>query len=139
MIYDLNGLKEKQGTNDVSLWTCMFKTLWRSLLVGGLFRLAADLTGFVAPLGIKTIVSYAEGNGNDTTIRRETLVDNPLEHLTCSQLISNGYIMALVVLLAGFLQSTFSQCSTYLVNSEGIHIKIALQVRFFFCFHSFLN
>lgn len=113
-----------------SLWNCLFKTLWSSLLVGGLFRLLADFTGFIAPLGIKGIVAFTElnytlyDNENDPNLT-ET---GSLESLTISQLISNGYVMALIVLLSSFLQSTFSQCSTFLVNSEGIHIKFALQV-----------
>ncbi|CAL8071482.1 unnamed protein product [Orchesella dallaii] len=122
-----------------SLWRCLFKTIWQSLLVGGLFRLLADFSGFIAPLGIKAIVEYTEQNytlfptsnhhdsANTTLSNSSELTGGSLEHLTISQLISNGYVMALIVLVASFLQSTFSQCSTFLVNSEGIHMKLALQ------------
>ncbi|ODN02380.1 ATP-binding cassette sub-family C member Sur [Orchesella cincta] len=113
-----------------SLWRCLFKTIWQSLLVGGLFRLLADFSGFIAPLGIKAIVEYTEQNYTlfPPSTNGTDLTGGSLENLTISQLISNGYVMALIVLVASFLQSTFSQCSTFLVNSEGIHMKLALQV-----------
>lgn len=99
-------------------------------MVGGLFRLLADFTGFIAPLGIKGIVAYTELNYtlfNEESLETEDGTGSS-GYLTISHLISNGYVMALIVLLASFLQSTFSQCSTFLVNSEGIHVKFALQV-----------
>lgn len=47
--------------------------------------------------------------------------------LTYSSFVSNGYVMVGIVLVASLLQATFSQCSTYLVNTEGLHVKVALQ------------
>lgn len=108
---------------EFSLWKCLFKTLGSSLAISGVFRLLADLTGFVAPLGIRTIVKYV---GQNTTIADGE--NSFVEHMKTSDVFSNGYVMAIVILLSAILQSTFSQCSTFLVNSEGIHIKIALQV-----------
>lgn len=102
----------------------MFNTLWSSLLIGGVFRLAADLSGFVAPLGIRTIVKYVKmGNGTDP----EGITHS--QDLTLTELFANGYVMATTILISAIFQSTFSQCSTFLVNSEGIHMKVALQVR----------
>ena len=108
-----------------------------------MFRLAADLTGFVAPLGIRTIVAYVKLNSISTnssvtmelslTDATDTGIPFP-EHLTIFEMISNGYVMAVIILLSSILQSTFSQCSTFLVNSEGIHLKIALQVELLFLF-----
>jgi hypothetical protein len=111
----------------------MFKTIWSSLIIGALFRLAADFSGFVAPLGIRTIVAYVKTNSiprNNSSLAGEgEEAGLPVaEHLTLSEMMSNGYVMAVVILFSAILQSTFSQCSTFLVNSEGIHIKIALQV-----------
>jgi len=104
----------------------MFKTLWSSLLIAAVFRLAADFSGFVAPLGIRTIVDFVQvSNG---TPRAEG-TSSPAQDLTMEELLSNGYVMAFVILLSAIFQSTFSQCSTFLVNSEGIHMKVALQVR----------
>jgi len=87
------------------------------MLVGGLFRLLADFSGYVAPLGIRTIVAFVEAN--DT---------RPLtsDELTFDDFTSNGYVMAFVVLVASLLQATFSQISTFLVNSEGIHLKVTV-------------
>lgn len=82
------------------------------------------------------IVAYTEVNytlveetsQNPDDVETSSSGAGSLENLTISQLISNGYVMALIVLVSSFLQSTFSQCSTFLVNSEGIHVKFALQV-----------
>ncbi|CAG7720775.1 unnamed protein product [Allacma fusca] len=114
--------KADSEARQLSLWKSMFKTLCSSIVISGIFRLAADCSGFVAPLGIKYIVDYA---GSNATLN--TVGEDPVRYLTMSQLTSNGYVMAFIILLSAVLQSTFSQISTFLVNSEGIHIKIALQ------------
>ena len=45
-----------------------------------------------------------------------------------SDLVSNGWIIAIVALMASIIQSTFSQASTHLVAMEGLHVRSALQV-----------
>lgn len=55
--------------------------------------------------------------------------------LTASQFIGNGYVMVGIVLMSSILQATFSQISTYLVNTEGLHVKVALQVNGVYVFH----
>jgi hypothetical protein len=87
----------------------MWLTIRSSMLVGGAYRLGADFSGFVPPLGIKVIVAYVESGGGE------------------GAWWENGYVMAAIVLVAALAQSTCSQASTFLVNSEGIHIKVALQ------------
>ncbi|XP_031636078.1 ATP-binding cassette sub-family C member Sur-like [Contarinia nasturtii] len=46
---------------------------------------------------------------------------------TWSELMENGWIMALLVLLATLAQGTFSQASTHIVNMIGIRIRTSLQ------------
>lgn len=48
--------------------------------------------------------------------------------MTLPQLVSNGYVMAGLVLVSAVAQGTLSQASTHLVNVEGIRLKTALQV-----------
>ena len=43
------------------------------------------------------------------------------------EVVRNGWVVAVVALLAALAQSTFSQASTHLVAMEGIHVKAALQ------------
>lgn len=101
------------------------------MLAGGVYRLLADFMGFIAPLGIKGIVAYTERNYTsvDSDVSDDSLSEHDFSYnFTITEILSNGYVMAVIVLVSSLLQSTFSQCSTFLVNSEGIHIKFALQV-----------
>jgi hypothetical protein len=101
------------------LWPLLWSVVGLKMLMGGVFRLLADLAGFVAPLGIKSIVSWSG--------RNRTEAPPPLSSLSGSDFLDNGYIMVGVVLVASLLQATFSQCSTYMVNREGLHVKVALE------------
>lgn len=115
----------------IRLWKCMFQTVWHSYVIGGIFRLLADCSGFVAPLGIKTIVQYASRNASLEMVNTPEEEVEVAMSLTVSDFLSNGYVMAVIILLSALLQSTFSQLSNFLVHSNGIHVKIALQVRNF--------
>lgn len=49
-----------QGCKEVpSLWKCYFLCHWKNFLLGGILKLAGDLVGLVAPLGIAVVVDYA--------------------------------------------------------------------------------
>ncbi len=84
-------------------------------------------------VGIKSIVNWSGRNrtleNNDHSIDEmmDSLTQEPMT-TTMSQFFGNGYIMVGIVLVSSLLQATFSQCSTYLVNTEGLHVKVALQV-----------
>nr|XP_029714518.1 ATP-binding cassette sub-family C member Sur-like [Aedes albopictus] len=47
--------------------------------------------------------------------------------LTWSELLANGWFVAVVVLVASLAQGTFSQASTHIMDMEGIKLKNALQ------------
>lgn len=51
-----------------------------------------------------------------------------MEATTVSEFLSNGYVMAVVVLVSSIAQGSFSQASTHILNVEGIRLKTALQV-----------
>ena len=104
----------------MSLWRCYFLSCWKMFALGGLFKLLGDCVGFVGPLGISVIINYV------TTIRSPDA--ESLDYPTVSQVFNNGYVMGTIVFLAALAQGTFSQCSTHLVNVEGIRLKGALQV-----------
>uniref|UniRef100_T1H9U9 ABC transporter domain-containing protein n=1 Tax=Rhodnius prolixus TaxID=13249 RepID=T1H9U9_RHOPR len=49
-----------KGCKEVpSLWKCYFLCHWKNFLLGGILKLAGDLVGLVAPLGIAVVVDYA--------------------------------------------------------------------------------
>lgn len=96
----------------------------------------ADLFGLIGPLSINLILNYVNEtqtiNNNVTYAQPEEVVNNKnnLEMilLPTSKFISNGYIIAIGVLMATFLQSTLSSNFNHLANAEGIHLRTALQV-----------
>lgn len=47
--------------------------------------------------------------------------------LTWSELLANGWFVALVVLASALAQGTFSQASTHIMDMEGLRLKNALQ------------
>ncbi|XP_062546541.1 ATP-binding cassette sub-family C member Sur [Armigeres subalbatus] len=47
--------------------------------------------------------------------------------LTWSELLANGWFVAVIVLVASLAQGTFSQASTHIMDMEGIKLKNALQ------------
>ncbi|XP_021701403.1 ATP-binding cassette sub-family C member Sur [Aedes aegypti] len=59
-----------------------------------------------------------------TTILGEKVQLGPL---TWSELLANGWFVAVVVLVASLAQGTFSQASTHIMDMEGIKLKNALQ------------
>ncbi|CAG2164179.1 unnamed protein product, partial [Oppiella nova] len=108
------------------LWVCYWKTYWSSLAAGAVIKIGADLFGLFGPLSIDYIIRYV----NDTQTKNANNISETLELdyycLKWSQFLTNGYIIAFIVLLATLLQSTFSNNFNHLVNSEGIHLKTAL-------------
>lgn len=55
------------------------------------------------------------------------LLSQQLFYVGWSEVVRNGWVVAVVALVAALAQSTFSQASTHLVAMEGIHVKAALQ------------
>ncbi|XP_054166952.1 ATP-binding cassette sub-family C member 9-like [Oppia nitens] len=123
----IKSLPDRKNCSPSQLWLCYWKTYWSSLAVGALIKIGADLFGLFGPLSIDYILTYV----NKT---QSMIADNypDIDHqpdyycLKWSQFLTNGYIIALIVLLATLLQSTFSNNFNHLVNAEGIHLKTAL-------------
>ncbi|XP_046995474.1 ATP-binding cassette sub-family C member Sur [Schistocerca americana] len=121
--------KEKRP---ISLWKCYFRSCWYLFLCGGIFKLLGDMVGFVGPLGISVIIDYVTDlqiheqikNGSQT---QDTETYCMIYFPTWDDFVRNGYIMGCIVLIAAIAQGTLSQCSTHIVNIEGIRLKNALQ------------
>lgn len=64
------------------------------------------------------------GNQSSTGGGDRMLVVRPL---TWSELLANGWFVALVVLVSALAQGTFSQASTHIMDMEGLRLKNALQ------------
>ncbi|XP_039293075.1 ATP-binding cassette sub-family C member Sur isoform X2 [Nilaparvata lugens] len=123
-----------------NLWMCYAQLYIKNFLFGGVLKLIGDFAGFVSPLGIAALVRYIEHqfgktsdavpdtmafqSSNSTVAPLEGDVEQPL---TVSELMSNGYVVSVVVLLSALAQASFSQASTHILSVEGVRLKTALQ------------
>ena len=94
-------------------------------MIGAIIKFLADLFGLVGPLSINLILNFV----NETKSEQENIENESREFLTCAEFFTNGYFIAVLVLLSTFLQSIFSNNFNHLAISEGIHLRSALQVR----------
>ncbi|XP_073995302.1 sulfonylurea receptor isoform X2 [Rhodnius prolixus] len=109
-----------KGCKEVpSLWKCYFLCHWKNFLLGGILKLAGDLVGLVAPLGIAVVVDYAA--------QSQLAEQSQGYSVTVKDFLSNGYIMTAIIFISAVAQGSFSQASTHLVTVEGIRLKTALQ------------
>lgn len=121
--------KEKRP---ISLWKCYFHSCWYLFLCGGIFKLLGDMVGFVGPLGISVIIDYVTGFQNLEERKNNSQIQHTESYCiiyfpTWNDFVRNGYIMGCIVFIAAIAQGTLSQCSTHIVNIEGIRLKTALQ------------
>ncbi|KAF8777815.1 ATP-binding cassette sub-family C member 9 like protein [Argiope bruennichi] len=121
-------MEEKQaaekGKRRISLWKCYWLTFWRSLFFGGIMKISGDVVNLIGPISISFILAYV------TAVKTETLPHGTPEQLyypTIWEFIQNGFVMAVIVLVATFLQSTLSNNFNHLAIAEGTHLRTALQ------------
>ncbi|KAG8232068.1 hypothetical protein J437_LFUL011614 [Ladona fulva] len=111
-----DGGKTKVPGGKLSLWRCYFRFSWPLFTLGGLLKLLGDSAGLVGPLAISVIIDYISGTSSTET-----------PYPTVDEFFSNGYVMAVVVLLGAILQGTLSQASTHLVNAlvydKALHLS----------------
>ncbi|KZC13248.1 ATP-binding cassette sub-family C member Sur [Dufourea novaeangliae] len=101
--------EENEGKGKVSLWRCFWKRIWLPFTIGGLLKLLGDATTLVGPMTISKILDHVS------------------TAMTFSEVLQNGYFLALLVFVFAMLQSTLSQASTHVLCVEGIRLKGALQ------------
>ncbi|KAF6206403.1 hypothetical protein GE061_017636 [Apolygus lucorum] len=114
-------LNSKGTRGDASLWRCYFHCYWKKFALGGLLKLAGDLVGLIAPLGMSVVIDYVS---QDNNIAQPQDKDR---FVTLDQFFRNGYVMAVIIFVSAMLQGSFSQASTHVINVEGIRLKTALQ------------
>ncbi|XP_033249468.1 ATP-binding cassette sub-family C member Sur isoform X1 [Drosophila miranda] len=138
----------KKSSSSPSLWYCYAKNSWRMFAFGGILKLAGDLFALIGPLAIQQIVQYIEElyatatnpskqwNVKDEGGQPLMLAFNVsgihigqvrVYYATWSELLTNGWSIAWIVLLAAITQGALSQASTHILNMTGIWIKTSLQ------------
>lgn len=80
------------------------------------------------PLSLPSIDYRLSANAHQMT-SIQSLVDENTEifYATWPQFIANGWVMAVLVLMATLAQATLSQASTHIVNMIGIRLRTSLQ------------
>ncbi|EEC13789.1 ABC transporter, putative, partial [Ixodes scapularis] len=86
------------------------KTYWKTAMTGGLIKVIGDVVGLVGPLSISLILEFVE---------EKTAKDG--------EILSNGYIISVVILVATFMQSTCSNNFNHMAIMESVHVRSALQ------------
>ncbi|CAN7987080.1 unnamed protein product [Ixodes hexagonus] len=119
--------KEKARTEQkggrVSLWCCYLKTYWKTAMTGGLIKVIGDVVGLLGPLSISLILEYVEEK-----VAKDGIVEEPIDpYPTAGEILSNGYIISVVILAATFMQSTCSNNFNHMAIMESVHVRSALQ------------
>lgn len=121
-VYSKEKAKAEAKGAQVSLWCCFLKTYWRTALAGGLIKVIGDVIGLIGPLSISLILEYVD---NVTTNKSPTLSAD--SYPTADEVLSNGYILSFIILIATFMQSTFSNNFNHIAIMESVHVRSALQ------------
>ncbi|KAG8334859.1 hypothetical protein J6590_081006 [Homalodisca vitripennis] len=111
--------KAQAEGKSVSLWWVYLRCYWTNFALGGLLKLLGDCVGLVPPLGISVVIQYVS--------TRHTLTHPEFEAVKVAELLSNGCVVAGLVLLSSVAQGSLSQATTHVINVEGIRLKTALQ------------
>jgi ABC-type multidrug transport system fused ATPase/permease subunit len=95
---------------------CQYKV---PLLMGYLCKQTADLLAFVGPLSLKGIVQYITD--------RQTGAYAPPAEPTVEAVLSNGWVLAIVLLICPVLQSIAMQMYYFLTTRVSINVTAGLQ------------
>ncbi|XP_076279079.1 sulfonylurea receptor [Lasioglossum baleicum] len=117
-VFEEETLKKK---GQLSLWRCFWRRVWFPFFIGGLLKLLGDAATLVGPMTISKILDYISVTQNGTSHRVYRSA------MTFSEVLQNGYFLALLAFVFALLQSTLSQASTHILCVEGIRLKTSLQ------------
>ncbi|KAL1440438.1 hypothetical protein MTO96_009478 [Rhipicephalus appendiculatus] len=121
-VYSKEKAKADTKGTKVSLWCCYLKTYWQTALTGGLIKVIGDVVGLVGPLSISLILEYVD----DVTTNKSSNLSAD-SYPTAAEVLSNGYILSFIILIATFMQSTFSNNFNHMAIMESVHVRSALQ------------
>lgn len=121
-VYSKEKSKAEAKGSRVSLWCCFLKTYWRTALAGGLIKVVGDIIGLMGPLSISLILEYVDrvAAGSYSSVNADP-------YPTVDDVLSNGYIISFVILIATFMQSIFSNNFNHMAIMESVHVRSALQ------------
>ncbi|XP_077987765.1 ATP-binding cassette sub-family C member 9-like [Glandiceps talaboti] len=116
--------KKRAETKNVtpSLWRTQGTAYRWTLLTSGILYFLSACCGFVGPVAIGVVVSYATkvyyGSDDDE-------IDT--SYVTVSEFFSNGFVMVVIMFTALIYRSFTFQYGNYIIVMESIHFRASLQ------------
>ncbi|XP_072177741.1 ATP-binding cassette sub-family C member 9-like [Diadema setosum] len=127
-IFKENFLKEKVRADKAGQEINMYRIYWNTYgtrwVTGGVFKLCADFSVYVAPLCISGIILFVTDTlyGSD-----DETVDVTPYHVTASEFFSNGYVLVGCIFIAALVKGLLEQAYFYWNLMEGLHVRSAIQ------------
>ncbi|XP_048451624.1 ATP-binding cassette sub-family C member 8-like [Rhincodon typus] len=120
MYYDKQKAKKPSGRAEAQdLAKVYFKAFGGPFLIASVLKIIGDLAGLGGPLCIDGILRFVSTESKES--------EKGIHFVSFWEFISNGYVLAFLMLCTVLLQNVCLQISYYIVIRDGIHIKTALQ------------
>ncbi|XP_043545107.1 ATP-binding cassette sub-family C member 9-like isoform X1 [Chiloscyllium plagiosum] len=120
MYYDQQKAKTPSGrAGSQDLAKVYVKAFGGPFLIASGLKIIGDLAGFGGPLCIDGILRFVSAESKKS--------EKGIHFVSFWEFISNGYVLAFLMLCTVLLQNVCLQISYYIVIRDGIHIKTALQ------------
>ncbi|XP_059501849.1 ATP-binding cassette sub-family C member 8-like isoform X2 [Stegostoma tigrinum] len=120
MYYDKQKAKKLSGRAEAQdLAKVYFKAFGGPFLIASVLKIIGDLAGLGGPLCIDGILRFVSAESKES--------EKGIHFVSFWEFISNGYVLAFLMLCTVLLQNVCLQISYYIVIRDGIHIKTALQ------------
>ncbi|XP_072031297.1 ATP-binding cassette sub-family C member 8-like [Amphiura filiformis] len=100
------------------LWKHLYRICRRDIILAGFTRLGFDIAGYIGPLALNGIVTYAI---NYEEKQAEA------HYVTIEEFFSNGFVLVGVIFISSTLQSVLIQKHVYQCNIIGLHVRTAIQ------------
>ena len=113
-----------------SLWRTYFNGYRFLLIKAAMCRLCGDLLSFIGPLSLKQIVKYVEvalKSDQNGEVKPESEMD---VFLSVSDFFSNGFVLAVAILLGNIGMSSFLQYYFYISFRLCLKLRASLQVKY---------
>nr|XP_006820964.1 PREDICTED: ATP-binding cassette sub-family C member 9-like [Saccoglossus kowalevskii] len=119
--------KERVRATTKGVIPSLLRTQWNAygsdLILSATLQLVSSLLGFIAPVALGGVVTYA------TTLyyNLEPSHESTNYYITVSSFFSNGFVLVTIMFISTTLKSLTLQYATYIQTIKGMHVRTALQ------------
>ena len=129
-VWEKEKIRAAKHTTRPSLWRVYFNSYRFLLIKAALCRLCGDLLSFIGPLCLKQIVKYVEialKSDRNEEVKPESEMD---VFLSVSDFFSNGFVLAVVILLGNIGMSSLMQYYFFISFQLTLKLRASLQVKY---------